>query len=142
MVLSAEEEKYVLHNNQLPVHRRSASSKSNSTKLIWAKYLISIALVVFVLSHLDTSSGSSAGFYTSQIPGGISSHRSVRWLDCSDASNPNFVCAYVNVPKDHTNASSGMASIAVSKLPATSKPQDKLGAIWLNPGGPGKRPRL
>lgn len=79
-----------------------------------------------------------APFFKSQPPQGLSTSVSVRWLDCSDKEHPNFVCTYINVPKDYQNSSAGIASIALAKLPASSKSRDRLGAIFINPGGPGE----
>jgi pimeloyl-ACP methyl ester carboxylesterase len=41
------------------------------------------------------------------------------------------------VPKDYYNASAGVATIAVSKKPATVPSHQRLGSIFMNPGGPG-----
>jgi pimeloyl-ACP methyl ester carboxylesterase len=42
-----------------------------------------------------------------------------------------------SVPKDYYNASAGFATIAVSKRPASVPASERLGSIFLNPGGPG-----
>ena len=59
-------------------------------------------------------------------------HSSVSWKACE--GQPDFLCASMSVPKDYTNSSSGRASIALAKLPASVPTREKLGSIFLNPG--------
>ena len=144
MVLSSSEEKYIqLHH--IPLHQSTPTSlplssiRQRLTLILKCFIIFSFALLLpnlkYFKSFLQTSQST---FSSSPLPIELSSHTSIRWLDCSDEAHPHFVCSYINVPKDYTNASAGIASIALSKLPATSKAQDKLGSIWLNPGGPGE----
>ncbi|KDN47539.1 alpha/beta-hydrolase [Tilletiaria anomala UBC 951] len=61
------------------------------------------------------------------------SHNSGSWEPCQN--QPGFMCGAISVPKDYFNASAGRAFIAVAKLPASAT--ERLGSIFLNPGGPG-----
>ncbi|KAL8283847.1 hypothetical protein RQP46_005279 [Phenoliferia psychrophenolica] len=59
----------------------------------------------------------------------------VDWQPC--ALNPAYSCGYLEVPKDYFNLTVGTAQIAMLKVPATARPSERLGTIFLNPGGPG-----
>ncbi|KAK0563614.1 hypothetical protein OC861_004728 [Tilletia horrida] len=60
------------------------------------------------------------------------------WRPCPAPYNRDGLdCSYVRVPKDYFNASKGFAYVAVGRIRATAKPEDQLGALYLNPGGPG-----
>lgn len=54
------------------------------------------------------------------------------WTDCEDG----FECATAMVPMDYRNPSGQQISLAVVRLPA-SDPTQRIGTIFLNPGGPG-----
>ena len=56
----------------------------------------------------------------------------LEWSDCNDY----FQCTYLKVPIDYTNLTTGTFEIAVVKYQAL-KPKQRLGAIVINPGGPG-----
>lgn len=74
---------------------------------------------------------SSSQLYASRLP----LDKGVAWSPC--ASNANYSCGYLTVPKDYTDVTAGTASIAILKVPATAAKADQLGGLWLNPGGPG-----
>lgn len=59
---------------------------------------------------------------------------SIKWTPSLD--NPAYLSAVLTVPKDYLN-SAGYSKIAMIKVPATCEPTERLGAIFLNPGGPG-----
>jgi pimeloyl-ACP methyl ester carboxylesterase len=61
---------------------------------------------------------------------------SVEWRPCHQGVNPNFECATVRVPLDYSDPSGPRISLALARLPA-SDPENKIGSILLNPGGPG-----
>jgi pimeloyl-ACP methyl ester carboxylesterase len=56
----------------------------------------------------------------------------LKWGKCYET----FTCAYLKVPIDYTNLELGTFKIALIKYKAT-KPEEKLGSIVVNPGGPG-----
>ena len=68
-----------------------------------------------------------------------SGHNSVAWQPCNEhgITVPDFVCGSIRVPKDHFNSSVGSAYIALAKYPATVPRSEKIGSLYLNPGGPG-----
>lgn len=56
----------------------------------------------------------------------------VHWSPCGDG----FECAVANVPLDHEGAQGGTIQLALIRLPA-SDPDERIGSLFLNPGGPG-----
>jgi pimeloyl-ACP methyl ester carboxylesterase len=59
----------------------------------------------------------------------------VRWSPCHRDLGP-FECGFVNVPLDHDESAGGRTQIAVVRLPA-SNPSERIGSLFINPGGPG-----
>jgi hypothetical protein len=59
----------------------------------------------------------------------------VKWTPCGD----NFFCTSIETPLDHHNTSDPRTvSIAVVKMVASPPPgKERLGSIYINPGGPG-----
>ena len=58
--------------------------------------------------------------------------QTLKWGKCYET----FTCAFLKVPIDYTNLELGTFKIALIKYKAT-KPDEKLGSIVVNPGGPG-----
>ena len=56
----------------------------------------------------------------------------IKWRTCYDS----FKCADVLVPIDYTNIKLGTFKISVLKYEASNK-QDRIGSMFVNPGGPG-----
>ncbi|MBO9532727.1 MAG: alpha/beta fold hydrolase [Solirubrobacteraceae bacterium] len=52
-------------------------------------------------------------------------------------ANPDFVCATATVPLDYKKPTGTKIQLAVSKLPATGPAHQKVGTVFVNPGGPG-----
>jgi pimeloyl-ACP methyl ester carboxylesterase len=69
---------------------------------------------------------------------GVSSERgaSIDWSPCREGSGFPFECARVRVPLDYSNPQAGTISLALIRLPA-SDPANRIGSLFLNPGGPG-----
>ena len=65
-----------------------------------------------------------------QDPG--STHQLLEFSDCGR----EYLCATLAVPVDHDDPSSGTLELEVGMIPARD-PQRRLGAILVNPGGPG-----
>src|SRR6476469_3118565 len=61
----------------------------------------------------------------------------VAWHACgSDVSGSKGIeCATYDVPLDYEGSTPGTATIALDRLPATGS--DRIGTLFLNPGGPG-----
>jgi pimeloyl-ACP methyl ester carboxylesterase len=59
-------------------------------------------------------------------------NQSIKWRTCYDS----YKCADVLVPIDYANIKLGTFKIAVLKYEASNK-QDRIGSMFVNPGGPG-----
>jgi len=83
------------------------------------------------------------GLPTSQIalfspPVADQESSSLVWTDCAHEDLPLVQCAELSVPLDWSNAStSERITLVLAKLPASGKPEEKLGSLVFNPGGPG-----
>src|SRR3990172_5680244 len=58
------------------------------------------------------------------------------WSPCYREFGPSFECTTVQVPLDYSNPGKAAISIAMIRLPA-SNPEQRIGSLFLNPGGPG-----
>ncbi len=56
--------------------------------------------------------------------------------DYRERVNPNAQCAKVEVPLDYDKPNGPTTTIALSRLPAANQ-SEKIGSLFLNPGGPG-----
>ncbi|KAL8280865.1 hypothetical protein RQP46_006869 [Phenoliferia psychrophenolica] len=60
----------------------------------------------------------------------------IAWSSCPD--NTQTECAYLTVPMDYSSPRPNeTVSLALRKLPATVPVKDRLGSLFINPGGPG-----
>ncbi len=61
----------------------------------------------------------------------------IAWGSCGDdAALAAFECAEVEVPTDHDRPRGATTTIALTRLPATD-PDQRIGTLFTNPGGPG-----
>src|SRR5699024_9697533 len=60
----------------------------------------------------------------------------VDWQACEGEDVQQFDCATVQVPSDYDNPHGATTSIAMTRLPA-SNPDENIGSLFLNFGGPG-----
>lgn len=60
---------------------------------------------------------------------------SIDWQPCGEAF-PGFECAVVTVPLDYDEPSGETIELALARLPAAD-PDQRIGTLFLNPGGPG-----
>ncbi|WP_431949447.1 alpha/beta hydrolase [Actinacidiphila sp. bgisy167] len=58
----------------------------------------------------------------------------MRWRPCPDRS---FQCTSLTVPRDYAHPRAGDISLAVIRRPATGRGAERIGALHVNPGGPG-----
>ena len=61
--------------------------------------------------------------------------RPIHWSPCHRDLGP-FECGMVNVPLDHDQPQGARTQIAMVRLPA-SNPSERIGSLFVNPGGPG-----
>jgi pimeloyl-ACP methyl ester carboxylesterase len=59
----------------------------------------------------------------------------VDWEECEDA--PDFDCATYAVPRDYDRPKGDTLDLAVTRLPATGTPSQRIGSLFVNFGGPG-----
>lgn len=59
-----------------------------------------------------------------------------RWFDCSPAFGEGNECTTVNLPLDYDEPRGATTAVAVLRHPATDQ-ANKIGSLFLNPGGPG-----
>jgi pimeloyl-ACP methyl ester carboxylesterase len=69
------------------------------------------------------------------LPAAAAPSPQVAWSPCYRDFG-HFECAAVQVPIDHSDHGLGTISIAMIRLPA-SDPANRIGSLFLNPGGPG-----
>ncbi|KAF8608853.1 alpha/beta-hydrolase [Ceratobasidium sp. AG-I] len=63
-------------------------------------------------------------------------HGPISWFTCPDVAS--MQCAFFDVPRDYTHPSDNdTVSIFMRKLPANVTEENRLGSIFINPGGPG-----
>ncbi|SCV74062.1 BQ2448_6494 [Microbotryum intermedium] len=65
----------------------------------------------------------------------IKQSSSIDWQPCTQ--NASWSCAHITVPQNYLDTTAGEARIAVLKVPSTAAHEDRLGSIFVNPGGPG-----
>lgn len=58
------------------------------------------------------------------------------WQPCGEGLEP-FLCATAQVPRDHDRPQGPRTSIALTLLPASGDPAERIGTLFTNPGGPG-----
>ncbi len=80
----------------------------------------------------------AAGVATAQAPTVTSTQApAVVWAACvGENAQPGAECATLTVPLDHRRPGAGTVSLALARLPAL-EPARRVGALLLNPGGPG-----
>jgi pimeloyl-ACP methyl ester carboxylesterase len=61
--------------------------------------------------------------------GGTGEVQGIEWSECGSAD-----CADVEVPVDYTDPAAGTLTVSVARVPASG---DRIGALFVNPGGPG-----
>lgn len=58
------------------------------------------------------------------------------WQPCGEGLEP-FLCATAEVPRDHDRPRGATTTIALTLLPASGDPAERVGTLFTNPGGPG-----
>lgn len=71
-------------------------------------------------------------------PAAVGAVAPIAWHPCAPGTVPAgpYSCATYRVPIDHDNAALGTIDIALLKR-AAAKPDQRIGSLFLNPGGPG-----
>lgn len=88
-------------------------------------------------SGTETSNAPSLGDETAGVLDDRSSTGAIEWIACDDSiAGPEYDCATLEVPLDHGAPDGEQIGIALIRRPA-SDPEERLGSIVWNPGGPG-----
>lgn len=58
------------------------------------------------------------------------------WFDCAELFAPRARCGVAELPLDYDEPSGEQVEVAVLKIPAKNQ-RDKIGTLFVNPGGPG-----
>lgn len=80
-----------------------------------------------------TSTTAAAGAPTTGAPTSTALGTGIDWTPC----DPGFECAKVPVPLDWADPTGEQIELSVIRYPAT-KPDQRIGSMWFNPGGPGQ----
>lgn len=59
------------------------------------------------------------------------------WTPCNQANLPKFECARFERPLNRNKPNGEKVSLAIARLRATGRPNQKIGSLFFNPGGPG-----
>jgi pimeloyl-ACP methyl ester carboxylesterase len=73
------------------------------------------------------------------VPAPAAAASTLTWGSCGDAGLDagGFQCSTLTVPKDRKNPKDGTVRLAVIRHPSTGTPEQRIGSLVLNPGGPG-----
>ena len=87
-------------------------------------------------SSASTPSGSSSGPVVTDYPAALAAFytQAVDWQPCSDDGRQR--CATIEVPIDYAQPQGGRFTLALRMAPATD-PDQRIGSMLINPGGPG-----
>ncbi len=91
-----------------------------------------------VLTGAAEAAGAGAGAPPAPTSGGVAAQDVpvIDWQPCGEGLEA-FLCATVEVPTDHDEPDGATTSIALTKLPAAGAPEQRIGTLFTNPGGPG-----
>ncbi len=108
-------------NDTNPLERNAVSRPSASRLATW----ISVGAV-------------AAGLLVS-VPMTASAAPTLAWGSCGDPDLDagGFQCATLTVPKDRKSPKAGKVKLAVIRHPSTGTPEQRIGSLVVNPGGPG-----
>ena len=108
-----------------------ASRLRRSTAGLSAAVLAATIIVV-------TGNGAQAGVESVAVRGDVATS-GLEWGDCGDPAfdEAGVQCATLDVPLDRRDPGAGTVTLAMARRPATGSPNDRLGSLVFNPGGPG-----
>jgi pimeloyl-ACP methyl ester carboxylesterase len=91
-------------------------------------------------SGLATAAAVPAG--PTAVPAGVGGATvpELNWRSCGRNAPEGLRCAKVQVPLDYDRPQGATTTLALAKLPA-QKPADRIGSLFVNPGGPGGEAR-
>ncbi|MEV3872838.1 alpha/beta hydrolase [Streptomyces sp. NPDC049906] len=99
-------------------------------------------LAVGVLTGLSPALTAGPAAAAGGTPAALSPGQALDWRACDLPPDPDYPtpagtrCATVTVPLDHRKPEGKKIALEVARIPA-AKPTERLGSLFLNPGGPG-----
>jgi pimeloyl-ACP methyl ester carboxylesterase len=106
-------------------HRLALSPRTAAAALAIAALLGTAAYPTQAVGSGETTAGPQAAPTAVAVP-------AITWTPCREG----FECASVRVPLDYDRPEGAKISVSAIRLPA-AEPEQRLGALFLNPGGPG-----
>lgn len=79
----------------------------------------------------------AVGLLTAPASAAPGTASSLTWTPCESVALSDFECATMDVPRDWSDASRGVFTLAVARHRSTGTAQERIGSIFFNPGGPG-----
>jgi pimeloyl-ACP methyl ester carboxylesterase len=109
-------------------------------KLTCRRYVLAVIFSVAALvaaavlpAAAPAQSAPAAASHPSQV---VAPVPTLDWRSCG-AGLEQFLCATADVPTDYDHPSGPKTRLALTKLPASGAPDQRLGTLFTNPGGPG-----
>ncbi len=78
----------------------------------------------------------AAAQHTLTQAAGTAGRAKPHWKPCG-VQHPGYDCATMTVPLDYDRPSRGTTQVALARLPASTPTGDRIGSVFVNPGGPG-----
>ena len=102
---------------------------------------LSAACAIAIVSATLATTGLTPGAISSAaagLPAGLAdAPPALDWQPCTSESLDGFDCATLERPLDRTRPGGAKVQLAVVRLPATGTPEQRIGSLFMNPGGPG-----
>ena len=115
------------------MRRKERVLRSAPTAAIAAAAIVMVgAAVPAAAAPAPADGGGSAGGQAAQVDAPVPE---VNWADCGEGLE-QFDCTSVDVPSDYDEPNGATTEIAMTRMPATD-PENKIGSLFLNFGGPG-----
>src|SRR4051812_10333313 len=94
--------------------------------------------IAMVVALLLTAAGATASLGSPPPPAATpaASQSKIDWQACATPDLPTKECGKLSVPLDYDEPDGTMISLVVSRVPATDQ-AERIGSLFLNPGGPG-----
>jgi pimeloyl-ACP methyl ester carboxylesterase len=100
-----------------------------TTVFCTAAALAAVGLPVVAPAQAAPAAATQASQVVAPVP-------TLDWQPCGAGLQP-FLCATADVPTDYDHPNGPKTRLALTKLPASGPPDQRLGTLFTNPGGPG-----
>ena len=96
--------------------------------------MVTVALAAFLLTGLMGSPTVAAESTSTPV---AANPEALEWGECDQVQLAAFECAILEVPRDWSDPSAGLFALAVVRSRSTGSPDQRIGSLFFNPGGPG-----